>query len=91
MLEVKSVTAKEGGPAGVKAAAPSPPPSAPPGDGWQLLGFLQYDAAAYPAFFHRTMDKWSVDQEPWPAHVVTGPLPYRSVRRLSCRVACAPV
>jgi hypothetical protein len=32
-------------------------------------------------FFHRTMNKMSPDEDPWPAEVVTGPLPDRCARR----------
>lgn len=51
--------------------------SASTADGWQLLGALQYDDTGRPVFFHRTMNKFSPDEEPWPAELVTGPLTSR--------------
>ncbi|KIY97022.1 hypothetical protein MNEG_10940 [Monoraphidium neglectum] len=46
-------------------------------DGWQLVGAIQHDNWGAPAFFHRTMNKPSLDSEQWPAELVTGPLPIR--------------
>ena len=46
--------------------------------GWQLLGFLQHDRSASPAFLHRTMNKWNIGEEPWPVELLTGPIPARS-------------
>ncbi|WIA36793.1 hypothetical protein OEZ86_008048 [Tetradesmus obliquus] len=49
-------------------------------DGWQLMGALQHDNYARPAFFHRTMNKMQLGEQPWPAELLTGPLPQRWLR-----------
>ncbi|KAF5825970.1 mannosyltransferase putative-domain-containing protein [Dunaliella salina] len=46
-------------------------------DGWQLVGFVQHSPIqpAAPAFLHRTMNKWNINEEPWPVSVISGPMP----------------
>jgi hypothetical protein len=56
--------------------------------GWQLVGFLQHDRTATPAFLHRTMNKWRVGEEPWDVELLTGPLPARLARCLRLQCPC---
>jgi len=45
--------------------------------GWQLLGFLQHDSWGRPAFLHRTINKYVIDEKPWNIELVTAPMPSR--------------
>ncbi|KAL6765645.1 mannosyltransferase putative-domain-containing protein [Haematococcus lacustris] len=50
-------------------------------DGWQLVGMVQWEPEGRgPAFMHRTMNKFSSAEDPWPIQLITGPLPYRWAR-----------
>lgn len=70
----------------IKATVPGGKPTT--GDGWQLLGFLQFLPQPEPspgspspplveAFLHRTMNKFRLEDAPWPVEVLTGPMPQR--------------
>ena len=46
--------------------------------GWQLYGFLQHDSWGRPAFIHRTIRKYAIDdKEPWVIEAITAPMPSR--------------
>ena len=45
--------------------------------GWQLFGFLQHDSWGRPAFIHRTINKYTIDAEPWAIELITAPMPNR--------------
>ena len=48
--------------------------------GWQLFGFLQHDSWGRPAFIHRTINKYTIDAEPWAIELITAPMPSRWAR-----------
>ena len=47
--------------------------------GWQLFGFLQHDSWGRPAFIHRTINKYTIDGQPWAIELITAPMPSRWV------------
>lgn len=45
--------------------------------GWHLIGVLQHDSWGRPAFIHRTINKYTVEEKPLPLMLITSPMPSR--------------
>ncbi|MEW5300008.1 MAG: hypothetical protein WDW36_002972 [Sanguina aurantia] len=47
--------------------------------GWQLIGFLQHDSWGRPAFLHRTINKYRLDETPSALQLISAPMPRKWV------------